>query len=309
MHARIMLFPGSPKGNAACEYAEQLLTDISAAFDHSFSLLRGKLEPTISDQTLESCENSQGLLLGDALCPNAQSLYDALGLPLRIRSFCVPEALCGRHERPVKLWFGTVLSLDEDTLRAAMAAAFAFAREEDARILYVAPGGRNKAPWEAAVRAQSAATPLVHIDAVSAPDAVAALVTNPGRMGLLLCPPYAGSILEAAIDASFSHPEVVYDLLPDDEIGVYAPCASLTDGEDGAAPLPFATAQAVARLLRVSLHLPREGACLEAAVQNVMANHAHAADQEEADPLALLELIGNQIAVAGELMSKGGIMA
>jgi len=306
MHAKITLLPGSAPGSAACEYAEQLLTDISAAFDHSFSLYRGKTEEEPSEKTLSLCESSQGILLGNAQDPRAAALYDALGLPLRIRSFCVPEALCGRRERPVKLWIGTVLSLDEDTLRLAMQEAFRFAREEDAHILSVSPTGQSKAAWDAAVRVQGASNPVVAVDFIGAPEAAAALVRDPGRMGLLLCPPYAGSILEAAATASCRHPELLFDCLPDDECAILGPC--LNEYAACAAAPPFSMALAVSRMLRVSLHLSREAACLDAAIQNVMANHPMQGEGSAQEAQECLELMCSQIAVAGELMGKGGYL-
>ena len=50
MHAKIMLLPGSARGEALCRCAEQVLTDVSAAFQHSFSLLREK----IGEQSLQA---------------------------------------------------------------------------------------------------------------------------------------------------------------------------------------------------------------------------------------------------------------
>lgn len=303
MHARILLLPGSPQGTLQCEYAEQILTELSSAFDHSFSLIRGKLDDPVSDKTAKDCESSQGVLLGDALCPGAPALLDALDMPLRIRSFCVPEGLCRRHEKPVKMWLGTVLSLDEDTLRDALSAAFRFAREEDARILSIAPAGAMKAEWDGALRAQAAANPLVAVDRIDAPEAAAALLRRPERLGLLLCPPYAGSILEAAATAACGHPEILYDFSTDASMGLFGPCPTAAEEE---AALPYAMALAVARMLRFSLHLPREAACLEAAVQNVMANHDP--DQASENGRPPLDLICDQVSIAGELMGKGGIL-
>ncbi|MBR1584499.1 MAG: hypothetical protein IJ662_03045 [Clostridia bacterium] len=307
MRARILLLPGSAQGEAQCACAEQLLTDISAAFDHSFSLIRGKLGPDISEKTIEECESSQGILLGDADCAGAAALYDALDMPLRIRSLCVPEALCARHESPVRLWLGRVLSLDDGTLRAAMSGAFHFAREEDARLLHVAPAGAIRADWTAAVRAQGAATPVISVDAIDAPDAVSALIRNPGRLGLMLCPPYAGSILEAAATALCAHPEMIFDFAEDESIGIYTP--HVPAPEEGAADQapPFAMALAVSRMLRVSLRLSREAACLDAAIQNVLANSYLMRRGGQENERSSLDLICEQIAVAGELMGKGGI--
>lgn len=307
MHAKIALLPTDALGAAACEYAEQLLTDISAAFDHSFSLLRGKLEETPSDKTLDLCEGSQAVLLGNAQDARCAALLDALGLPLRVRSLCVPEALCGRGEKPARLWLGTVLSLDEDTLRAGMEEAFRFAREEDVQVLSVAPTGSSKAAWDGGVRLQGASNPLVTVRFIGAPEAAAAVVRDPGRMGLLLCPPYAGSILEAAATAASRHPESLFDYAPDGQSGLYGPCLS-PYASLPAAP-PFSMAMAVSHMLRRSLHLSREAACLDAAIQNVMANHPLAGGVTAEDARECVDRMCSQIAVAGELMGKGGYLA
>ncbi len=311
MHARIMLLSGSDQGNTFIAYAEQILTDISASFNHSFSMMRGKMESEISDSLLDQCESSQAVLLGDARCAGARQLYDALGLPLRIRSLCVPEAACSRREKPVKLYLGTVLSLDEETLREAMQEAFRFAREEDTRILYVSPTGALKADWEAAIRVQSSANPLIPADPIAAPEAAEALIARPGRLGLLLCPPYAGGILEAAATACCAHPEILYDCAPGDPLGVYAPLipSGLEENAEPAEPLPpFSVALAVARMLRFSLRLSREAACLDAAIHNVLANQSSASPASEGGKSSL-DLICDQIAVAGELMGRSGILA
>lgn len=309
MHAKILLLNGSQRGETLCACAERLLTDISAAFDHTFSLYRGKIgEKSRADQgevltekTISTCENSQAVLLFDAGDDGVQALCDALDLPLRIRSVCIPEAICGRHEKPMRVWLGTVLSLDDETLRRAMQSAFRFAREEDARLLHIAPTGATREDWVAAARVQGASDPAVSADAISAPDAMADLIRQPARLGLVLCPPYAGSILEAAVTALCPHPEVLYDFAWDEEIGLYAPCCAEETGDS-----PFSAAMAVARMLRMSLHLSREAACLDAAIQNVMAN---CPDQDDENMPSALDRICEQIAIAGELMGKGGIVS
>ena len=106
-----MLLPGSARGEALCRCAEQVLTDVSAAFQHSFSLLREKIgeqslqayQESLTEEAVAACEKCRAVLLGDGEGPGTEALYDALNLPLEIRSFCVPDALCGRHEPPVSL--------------------------------------------------------------------------------------------------------------------------------------------------------------------------------------------------------------
>ena len=73
MHAKIMLLPGSARGEALCRCAEQVLTDVSAAFQHSFSLLREKIgeqslqayQEPLTEEAVAACEKSQAVLLGD----------------------------------------------------------------------------------------------------------------------------------------------------------------------------------------------------------------------------------------------------
>lgn len=308
MHARLTLLSSTPQGQLLCDYAERVLTDISAAFDHGFSMFRGKIEPDqeLTDKTLRLCESSQAIFMGDGDHPAAQTLYDLFDLPLRIRAVLVPEGLCSRGEKPMKVWLGTVLSLDDDTLRRAAREAFRFAREEDTRVLHIAPTGATREAWDAALRVQGADNPLISLDGIAAPEAIASLIRTPDRMGLLVCPPYAGGIFEAALTALCPHPEVIFDYAGEEKVAVYAPHASIPQGN--ATPAPFSAALAVARMLRVSLHLSREAACLDAAIQNVLVNNWKEDGNESLpDAETCLELISQQIAVAGELMSKGGI--
>jgi len=77
-------------------------------------------------------------------------------------------------------------------------------------------------------------------------------------------------------------------------------------------PNPIACALAVATLLRFSLGLTREAACVEAAVNNVLSAGWRTPDAARpGDPRvgaqAIVQLICEQISVAGELMGKAGI--
>lgn len=319
MHAKIMLLPASAPGEKLCGYAEQILTEVSAAFRHSFTLKREKIgeksvaaygEP-LTDEAVEHCLQCQAVFLCDAECPGARDLYDALNLPLRIRSFCVPESLCGRHEAPVTLWLAQALSIDADTLRDAMHSAFTFAREADTGLSHVPPAGNSRQEWEAAIRVQEAGFANLSVSAFSAPDAMTALIASPNRLGLMLCPPYAGSMLHAAATALCNHPEMMHDAAFDGEMGVYAPCIP-QHLEMDADLSPFATALSVGALLRYSLHLSREAGCVEAAVNNVLSSGYCPMDpsapvENQKSSQELVDLICEQIAVAGELMVKAGI--
>lgn len=296
-----MLLSGTEREKINCAHASRLLTDVSAAFGHAFSLLEGTMEPS----SFVSCLNCQAVFAGGGETPALQGLLDELGMPLLIRSCCVPESLCGRGESPAVLYVASVLSLDEDTLRPACRVAFHFAQEMDCRLCSVPPSGASRQDWEGDVRAMEAALPQVPCVTLTGPEAITALITNPQRMGLVLCPPYAGSMLTAAGTALCGHPEVIHEFAVDPEIGVYVPW--LPDGDDD--PQPFSAALALAKLLRLSLRLGREAACVEAAVNNVLTARTRALQEGSPvpDPDGSLDLICEQIAVAGELMQRAGL--
>lgn len=314
MRAKIMVLSGNDRSDSDAEFAEQILTDVSAAFGHTFALMREKIGEAslaahgeaLTDQAADACLQCQAVFACGASPEDMAQLYDALNLPLRIRSFSVPEALCGRHETPVSLYVGAILSLDEETLRQAMRCAFSFAQEQECRLCSVAPNGEAKADWEAAQRVQEAENPSLAASSLSAPEAAAAMITAPERMGLVLCPPYAGSILLAVGEALCGHPDIRHEMAFDGEIGVFSPAEPAKEGQ----AFPFSVALALAKLLRYALRLPREAACVEAAVGNVMSaasRPGRAEDEPAPDPARVLDMICEQIAVAGELMRRGGI--
>ncbi|MBQ7655027.1 MAG: hypothetical protein IJS41_00815 [Clostridia bacterium] len=312
MRAKIMLLSSSAQDEINAAYAEKILIDLSAAFDHTFSMRQEKIGEkaraadgeSLTEKTIRACQDCQAVFVCDAGAEGVQELYDALNLPMLVRSFCVPEVLCGRHEKPVNLYVGSVFSMDEDTLRQAIHSAFSLAQEMDVRLCHAAPTGKSQADWAAAIRVQETMFPQVSADALTAPDAIRGMISSPERMGLLLCPPYAGSIMLSAGTALSTHPGVIHDFAFDETIGVYAPVLP-PDQEDVS---PFAAALAVGKMLRCSLHLSKEAACLEAALSNVIVGGWETRDDGGAlTGMDVVDLIGEQIATAGELMSKSGI--
>ncbi len=307
-----MLLSSSPRDEINAAYAEKILVDLSAAFDHTFSMRQERIGEkskaangeSLTDKTIDACQECRAVFVCDAGAEGVQELYDALNLPMLVRSFCVPEVLCGRHEKPVNLFVGSVFSMDEDTLRQAIRSAFSLAQEMDVRLCHCAPAGKSQAEWTAAIRVQETAFPQVSADALTAPEAIRGMIASPERMGMLLCPPYAGSIMLSAGTALSTHPNVIHDFAFDETIGVYAPVLPPYQDDVG----PFAAALAVAKMLRCSLHLSKEAACLEAALSNVIVGGWETKeDGGELSGMDVVELIGEQISMAGELMSKSGI--
>lgn len=311
-----MLLPGTEAGEKLCAVAEELLTEISGAFHHSLSLMREKIgeksiaaygEP-LTEETVDACMKCQAVFLGDGACKGADELFDSLEMPVRIRSYCVPDSLCGRHESPVNLWLAKALSLDAETTSEAFQRTFEFAREENAPLHMILPtGSASKALWEEQIKGCQASFLSVCTHVFGADEAVARLITAPEALGLVLCPPYAGSILLAAADALCPHPGLIYDCACTENIALYASHIAVDDPDEKILN-PISVAHAVAHLLRVSLHLRQEADCLDAAVNNVLFTgwRGDEIDAFREEPDQLVERICEQIAVAGELVAKGG---
>ena len=97
MHAKIVLLPGSPVGERLCGIAEEVLTDVSVAFGHTFSIVRDKIGEAamraygvpLSENTLRLCGQANAVFSGDADNEAEPCLLRALGMPAKSREFSV----------------------------------------------------------------------------------------------------------------------------------------------------------------------------------------------------------------------------
>ena len=96
-----MLLSSTAQDEINAAYAEKILIDLSAAFDHTFSMRQDRIGEkskaaggeTLTDKTIDACQSCQAVFVCDANADGVQDLYDALNLPMLVRSFCVPEVL------------------------------------------------------------------------------------------------------------------------------------------------------------------------------------------------------------------------
>lgn len=282
-----MMLSPRPGEDARCEWAQQILTEISAAFGHVFSLLQGRTDSPLADQTLEACQSCQAVFVYNAADPALRVLCDEFNLPMLTRLCDLPLALCGRHESPIRMALSQVLSLDGDTRRAAARQAEALAQEEEALLCHVPPSGASAAAW----------TQDMPGEALNAPEAMRQLILSPNDLGLCLCPPYAGGMLFSAALALYGDSSLLCDMAWEDGFGVYAPClapvSSVRADRDACA-----AALAVACLLRHSLGLVREADCVNATLQNALS-------AGEKAPQDTVDLICEQISIAGALAGRG----
>ncbi len=314
MQAKIMLLPSSSKGKTLCSYAEELFLEISASFGHSLNTIREKIgedsirlfDVPLTQETADACKKCNAVFLADSDCPGSRDLYQTLSVPLRIRSFCIPDSLATSSAPKRHMYFCHATALDQDTVFAAVRQALQLAADQDVAFCHVSPTGNHRFAWEANIKENLKRYPTLSWTALSAPDAIRRIIEAPWNVGVMLCPPYAGSILESCATTLFPYPGLQYDWGVNDTLGIFAP--RLTCDASGM-PEPFAVAYAVARMLRTTLRMNREAACLEAAVNNVLISGwrtpGMASEGQTTDGNHIIQLICEQLAVAGEFLYKG----
>ena len=310
-----MLLPANSKGKTLCSYAEELFLELSASFGHSLNTFREKIgedsnrlfDVPLTQETLDSCKRCQAVFLADADCDGSRQLYQGLAIPLRVRSYVIPECAADRHIPPQIFLMGHATSLDADIIFSAARKACQTANQMEIAFCHIAPTGNSRFQWDAHIKETLKKYPNLSWTTVSAPDAVRRIIESPGQIGFMFCPPYAGSILESAATSLFPLPGLQYDWGLGEHIGVYAPRLSVDDHD---MPEPFGTALAVAAMLRNSLRLQREAACLEAAIHNVLSSGWRTPGMgfqgQTTDGNHIIQLICEQLAVAGEFVGKGG---
>ena len=313
MQAKIMLLPASSKGKTLCSYAEELFLEISASFGHSLSTVREKIgedsvrlfDVPLTQETANACKNCNAVFLADGDCDGSRALWHAMGLPLRVRSFMIPASLANGPISARQMYICQPTALDQDTLFPAVRQAMQLASQMELPFCHVAPTGNNRFQWEAQVKESVKKYPSLSYTSLSAPEAVRRIIETPYHIGVMMCPPYAGSILETAAMSLFPFPGIQFDFSLQEGTGIYAPRLSC---DANAMPEPFGTAWAVAHMLRTSLRMSREAACLEAAIENVLVSGWRTAGMpcpgETADGNHIIQLICEQLAVAGEFLTK-----
>lgn len=303
MKAKIMLLPDSAAGEMMCRIAEEILTDISVSFGHTFSILRDKIgmysvhayETPLTEETVDACVDADCAFIGRADCEGADVLCGSLRIPCKKRAFYVPNGT---------LYIYCTSALDAQTLSDTMQQCFKLAQEENLPISYILPNGKTSIDFKAAITSRTSYFPDVEALEKSAPEAIAELISAP-RPGIMVCPPYAGSIMLAAMTALTDTPMMLFDACEGNGGYVYSPVLpdSPLNGEEYN---PTGTALAVASMLRNALRLNREADCVESAVKNILEAGWRTPDMPgDLAPIGtgkMMQLIAEQINVAGQLM-------
>ncbi|MBQ8080383.1 MAG: hypothetical protein IJ240_00640 [Clostridia bacterium] len=312
MQAKIILLPGSGIGDRLCGIAEEVLTDVSVAFGHTFSILRDKLGDAavrsygqpLADHTVRVCADANAVFIGDGRNQGEQLLLQALGIPLKMRAFNVGETgqSCFR--------LLSCLHYDMTAFQAMFRIAYAAAAGEDAPLHYVLP------ETEPIIGAFLSAEQTVHQDfssvhseALTPSDAIERLILAPSELGLLVAPAYAGQAFLSLATCLHGAPMLLFDACAGSGASVFEPF--IPDGVKVNDELnPLGAVSAVAEMLRTSLQLTKEADCVASAVKNILDAGWRTPDMtsmgDGIGTYKMMQLISEQINLAGELMQRGG---
>jgi len=318
MQVKLMMLLSDKKYQRLCRCAETVLQEVAGSFGHSFSIRYEKIgkeslqayDAELTEETVESCMQCDGILLDDANACGIPDLLDELGVHLTL-SFYGASNVKGSDGK-AEIWSGIVRSLDAVTMKNAVSGAFEAAEKLLCPISYVAPNGKNEADWHAEIKAQSMLHPTCTVRHYSADQMMEKILLAPEEMGLVLCPPYAGGIFRAALQVLSRDPFDMHAQMRGVEHSVFA---SAYQGIDGEKPLcPIAMVMALSDMLRFSVKLEKEADCVDAAVHNVLEAGWCTPDMPVCNedmvitPEDMVDLICEQITLAGQLLGGSGGM-
>ena len=314
MQIRIMMLLSDEKNKRLCGCAETILEEVAGSFGHSFSIRyeqigaasRKLYGEALTEETVDACLLCKGVV-ADSICAEGMNdLTDALSADMCMRNFALHK---NGSTDAAEVWLANVQALDEESVRKGAEFAFRAAEKMALPVYHIAPSGKARETWDAAVCDIAKEYTYVSHAAIEAEAAMTMMLKTPEDMGVMLLPPYAGRIFQAAADAMCADPYMMHALMPGKETGVYAACYQREDGE---MPLsPVAIVMAVAKMLRFSCDLEKEADCVDAAVHNVLAAGWRTPDMPLIDedqvitPEDMADLICEQIALAGQLLYDG----
>lgn len=310
MRAKIVLLYETEQGKALCDIASYVLAQTAVAFGHTFTLpvKHCKRGLEISDEALELCGDAAGILLGESGMDCLPSLAEELLFSCRLRELRYThlienQSLMGR-ELPLQAVLLQALSSREDALRLTAAQAYAVSARDNLPIAQVPPAGKLAESWQRAVEQADSLSAPFHARETALAQVIPDIVHRPGRMGVILCPPYAGSILADAAAALTGAEGMCFDVYLGGQCPMYAALRQDSEGLN-----PFGMLRAIHRLLRDGLKLEREAACVEAAIRNVLQAGWRTADIAGTDARLtdaenIADLICQQIEVAGEWIAN-----
>lgn len=310
MHAKIVLLYENEAGKALCDTASRIIAEAAVSFGHTFTLpvRRCPAQDTVPDEVLELCLQAQGVIAASADMRCLPDLALEMMCTCRVRELryahLIEDHSLTLNGRALNALLVQALSSEPEALQDTARRAYAISMEENLPILQTPPAGKLAQDWKNAVRSADSLRAPFHAREIALQEAVPMMVRQPDRLGILLCPPYAGAILSPAAGALCGAPGMNFDAY----LGGPCPLCAPMEQSDNAlhdALNPFGMLRAIVYMLHVGMHLEREAACVQAAIGNVLQAGWRTADIAVEDGKTLqmngiVELICEQIEVAGE---------
>lgn len=157
MNAKIMLLMPDRLGETFCDWAEQLIGELSLSFGHAVTFVREKIGErsreawgaALTDETVEACRECAAVFCGNTDAEGVADLLSLLKIPLRIREFYCTGCYDDLH-------LCRVTDTDPATLNKAVNQAFYVAGLLGKPLMHTAPNGNNAAlNWMSAVKVVS----------------------------------------------------------------------------------------------------------------------------------------------------------
>ena len=309
MNGKIMLLVPDRTGEALCAWAEEIIGEVSLSFGSSITLVRERIGQrsreswgaALTEETVEACRQCGAVFCGGADAQGLNDLCISLELPLRVREF--PE-----YGERSPLTHCHVTDTEPEPLARAVRQAFELAQQAGKPLMYVCPAGRKAGTdFANAVRVCAERTPRVFCQALDPEEMLAAVISHPETLGMLLLPPYLARLAETAAREMSAVPAFASEYAVSREIGVYAPVVPENAALAGQLS-PVGTVKCVSRLLRETMKMENEADCLDTALENVLRSGWHTLDMPGETPSvaadAMLKLILEQIELAGSFMNK-----
>ena len=310
MRGKIVLLYESERGKALCDAASAILTQIAVAFGHTLSMPMRRCDRSaaLTDDIADLCAGATCVLAGESSLQCLPALAAELGCLCRERELRYTHLIENRalmaSVGPLNAVLVQAIGSGEDSLRFAAVQAYAVSARDSLPITQVPPSGKLAEAWKKAMERADTITAPFHARETALQQMVPDMVYRPTRMGVILCPPYAGGILAEAAAALCGGAGMCYDAYLGGEGGLYAPLHQESDDVN-----PFGMLRAVYRAMRDTLKLEREAACVEAAIRNVLQAGWRTNDiaREDAKPLIadqIVDLVCQQIEVAGDWINN-----
>ncbi len=315
MHGKIVLLYDNEVGKCLCDAASRVLAAVAVAFGHRFALplKRCPAASDAPDDVLDACADAMGVLAGTADMKCLPAVADELMCAYRVRELRYTQLIENRallgENRLLNAVLVQAVSSAEDALQLAANRAYVISSRENLPIMHVPPAGKLAQAWKAAVDGADSLSAPFHARELALPEAIPMMLRQSERVGVVLCPPYAGAVIAPTAALLAGGMGMGYDEYAGGQCALYA---SLEQPDTARADEanPYGMLRAVCHLLREALRLDREAACVEAAIRNALQAGWRTADialpdQPVQELENICELICEQIEVAGEWIVHG----